>query len=205
MNTKHIIINQRIPLDVLSTALISLLDGNYNEEYLVQQLRLEFKGENRLKKSVGLINKIILRSPQIQFITDHKEELSQALKKKHDRNIILIALLNSSFSFAFDTLQFLGKYLTVQDVVSRETIKKSLGGIYGGNRSTENAIDSVIPMFVEAGIIKRPANGLYQHNPDIFTNYHITKELYIESYKIWLNYDVIQEYHLRDPYFSFIK
>jgi len=205
MNNKQIIINQRIPLDVLSTALNSYLDGNYNEEYLVQQLRLEFKGENRLSKSIGIINKTILKNPQIKFIEEHKEEFKLALKKKSDRNLILIALLNSTYSFAFDTLQFLGKYLTVQNVVSRESIKKSLGGIYGGNRSTDNAIDSVIPMFMEAGIISRPANGLYQHNPDVVTSYTVTRQLYVESYKLWSNYDEVQEYQLRDPYFLFLN
>lgn len=205
MNNKQIIINQRIPLDVLSTALNSYLDGNYNEEYLVQQLRLEFKGENRLSKSIGIINKTILKNPQIKFIEEHKEEFKLALKKKSDRNLILIALLNSTYSFAFDTLQFLGKYLTVQNVVSRESIKKSLGGIYGGNRSTDNAIDSVIPMFMEAGIISRPANGLYQHNPDVVTSYTVTRQLYVESYKLWSNYDEVQEYQLRDPYFIFLN
>lgn len=205
MNHKQIKINQRIPLDVLSSALVSLIEGNYNEEYILQQLRLEFNGENRLAKSIGIINKIILKNPQIKFIEEHKEELKQALTKKSDRNVILIALLNSTYSFAFDTLQFLGKYLNVQDVVSRETIKKSLGGIYGGNRSTDNAIDSVIPMFIEAGIILRPANGLYQHNPDIITSYPVSSQLYVESYRLWLNYDEIQEYHLRDPYFLFLK
>lgn len=205
MNNKQIIINQRIPLDVLSTALNSYLDGNYNEEYLVQQLRLEFKGENRLSKSIGIINKTILKNPQIKFLEEHKEEFKLALKKKSDRNLILIALLNSTYSFAFDTLQFLGKYLTVQNVVSRESIKKSLGGIYGGNRSTDNAIDSVIPMFMEAGIISRPANGLYQHNPDVVTSYTVTRLLYVESYKLWSNYDEVQEYQLRDPYFLFLN
>ena len=95
-----------------------------------------------------IVNKIILRNPLNKFIEENKE-IKLAIKK-NDRNMILIALLNSSFSFSFDTLRFLGKYLSVQDIVSRETIKKSLASVYGGNRATDNAIDSVIPMFIEA-------------------------------------------------------
>lgn len=205
MNHKSIDINQRIPLDTLYAALESYLNGTYSEDYILEQLRLEFKGENRLKKSLRIVNKIILRSPLTAFIEENKEQLKQAIKKKYDRNIILIALLNSSFTFSFDTLQFLGKYLTVQDLVNRETIKKSLASAYGGNRATENAIDSVIPMYIEAGLIKRPTLGVYQRNADFQISSTISKQMFIGSFKTNNTLDGIQEYQLRDPYFLFIN
>tara|TARA_R110002050_G_scaffold167468_1_gene298251 strand:+ start:17903 stop:18523 length:621 start_codon:yes stop_codon:yes gene_type:complete len=205
MNHKSIDINQRIPLDTLYAALESYLNGTYSEDYILEQLRLEFKGENRLKKSLRIVNMIILRNPLIEFIEENKDQIKQAIKKKHDRNIILIALLNSSFAFSFDTLQFLGKYLTVQDLVNRETIKKSLANVYGGNRSTENAIDSVIPMFIEAALIKRPTLGVYQRNSDFQITSTVSNQIFIESFKINNTLDGIQEYQLRDPYFLFIN
>jgi len=205
MNNKSIDINQRIPLDTLYAALESYLNGTYSEDYILEQLRLEFKGENRLKKSLRIVNKIILRNPLIEFIEDNKQSIKQAIKNKYDRNIILIALLNSSFVFSFDTLQVLGKYLTVQDLVNRETIKKSLANIYGGNRATENAIDSVIPMFIEAGLIKRPTLGVYQHNSDFRISSSVSNELFIESFRTNNAFDGLQEYQLRDPYFVFIN
>ena len=164
MNHKLIDINQRIPLETLYVALVSYLNGTYSDDYILEQLKLEFRGENRLKKSLRIVNKIILRNPLNKFIEENKEQIKLAIKKKNDRNMILIALLNSSFSFSFDTLRFLGKYLSVQDIVSRETIKKSLASVYGGNRATQNALDSVIPMFIEAGLIKRPTLGVYHRN-----------------------------------------
>ncbi len=205
MNHKSIDINQRIPLDTLHAALDSYLNGTYSEDYILEQLRLEFKGENRLKKSLRIVSKIILRNPLIQFIEENKDQLKQAIKKKHDRNIILIALLNSSFAFSFDTLQFLGKYLSVQDLVNRETIKKSLANVYGGNRATEIAIDSVIPMFIESGLIIRPAPGVYQRNADFQLTSTIGKQIFIESFKTNNTLDGIQEYQLRDPYFIFVS
>jgi hypothetical protein len=135
MNHKSIDINQRIPLDTLYAALESYLNGNYSEDYILEQLRLEFKGENRLKKSLRIVNKIILRNPLLAFIEENKEQIKQAIKKKYDRNLILISLLNSSFVFSFDTLQLLGKYLSVQDLVNREIIKKALASVYGGKSS----------------------------------------------------------------------
>ncbi len=205
MNHKSIDINQRIPLDTLYVALESYLNGNYSEEYISQQLRLEFNGENRLKKSLRIVNKIIPRNSLIYFIEENGEQVKQAIKNKYDRNVVLIALLNSSFTFSFDTLQFLGKFLAVQELVNRDTLKKSLASIYGGNRATENAIDSVIPMFIEAGFIIRPALGVYQRNMDLQITSVIAKKIYIESFITNNALDGIQEYQLRDPYFSFIN
>ncbi len=205
MNHKSIDINQRIPLDTLYAALESSLNGTYSEDYILEQLRLEFKGENRLKKSLRIVNKIILRNPLNEFIEENKDEIKQAIKKKYDRNMILIALLNSTFTFAFDTLQYLGKYLTVQDLVSRETIKKSLANIYGSNRSTENALDSVVPMFVEAGLITRSTLGVYQQNMDFQITSKVSKQLFIESFKANNTLEGIQEYQLRNPYFLYIN
>jgi len=205
MNDKSIDINQRIPLDTLYAALDSFLNGTYSDDYIMEQLTLEFKGENRLKKSLRIVNKVILRNPLRTFLEENKDSIKQAIKKKHDRNAILIALLNSSFPFSFDTLQFLGKYLAVQDLVNIETIKKSLASVYGGNRATENAIDSVIPMFIEAGLIKRPTLGVYQLNSDFHILSTIAKQVFIESFKMNNTMDGIQEYQLRDPYFLFIN
>jgi hypothetical protein len=205
MNNKPIDINQRIPLDVLYAALDSHINGTYSEDYILQQLRLEFKGENRLKKSLRIVSKIILRNPLVEFIEENRDQIKQAIKNKHDRNVILISLLNCSFGFSFDTLQFLGKYLSVQDLVNRETIKKSLANIYGGNRATENAIDSVIPMFIDAGLIKRVTLGVYQQNADFKITTHVGKQIFIESFKTNQKIDDIQDYQLRDPYFLFIK
>ncbi len=205
MNYKPIDINQRIPLNTLYAGLDSFLNGNYSEDYILEQLRLEFKGENRLKKSLRIVSKIILRNPLNEFILNNKESIKQAIKKKHDRGVIIIALLNSSFVFSFDALQYLGKYLTVQDFVNRETINKSLANLYGGNRATANAIDSVIPMFIEAGMIHRVKLGVYERNTSLQIVSEVTKQIYIESFKSNSALDGIQEYQLRDPYFLFIN
>ena len=50
MNNKSIDINQRIPLETLHAALEAYLNDNYSNDYIMEQLRLEYNGENRLKK-----------------------------------------------------------------------------------------------------------------------------------------------------------
>ena len=203
MEHKPIDINQRIPLATLAVGLSSFLDDSYSEDYILEQLRLEFKGENRLRKSVRIVSKTILRNPLTDFVVAHKEEIRQAIKKKHDRNVILIALLNSSFTFSFDALQFLGKFLSVQELVNRQALKTALARIYGGNRATDNAIDSVIPMFIEAGLITRPGLAVYELNKELQITSPVTEKVFIESYKANSGLDGLQDYQLRDPYFVF--
>ncbi len=81
MNHKSIDINQRIPLDTLYAALDSFLNGTYSDDYIMEQLTLEFKGENRLKKSLRIVNKVILRNPLRAFLEENKDSIKQAIKK----------------------------------------------------------------------------------------------------------------------------
>ncbi len=205
MENKSIDINQRIPLDVLYAALESYLNDSYTNEYVLEQLRLEFKGENRLKKALRIVNKIILKNPLHNFIIENKAAISNAIKKKVDRDIILIALLNSSFIFSFDVLKTFGKFFSVQDVIITETIKKPISNIYGGNRATENGIYSVVPMFIEAGFFKRPKPGVYEFTDKLNLITDIAYKIYVESFIVNNKLEQIQEYQLRDPYFFFLN
>lgn len=205
MTNKSIDINQRIPLDTLHAALESYLKNNYATDYIVEQLQLDFEGDNRIKKAIRIINKIILKSPLSDIITNNKEEILSAIKRKTDRDIICIALLNAAFPFSFDVLKTFGKYFSVQDIINTETVKKPISNIYGGNRATENGMYSVIPMFIEANFFERPKSGLYQFNDKLKTSFTISKLLYLESYKINNKIDEIQDYQLLDPYFLFIE
>ncbi|WP_410004886.1 hypothetical protein [Aequorivita nionensis] len=205
MKNKSIDINQRIPLDTLYIALESYLDSNYSNDYVLEQLRLEFEGENRLKKALRIVNKIIQKNPLNELLIERNKEVKTAIKKKVDRDIILIALLNSAFPFSFDVLQTFGKFFTVQELVNTETIKKSISNTYGGNRATENAIYSVVPMFLEAGFFKRPKNGIYEWTGVLSSTNAITNEIYIESFKVNNSMVSASDMHLRDPYFRFIN
>jgi len=205
MTKNTIDINQRIPLHVLHTALVEFLDGNYSNEYVLEQLRLDFEGENRLKKALRIVNKTIPNNPIIQFATDNKEELNQALKRKGDRDLILIALFNVAFPFSYQALRFFGKFFAVQDVVNSELIKKSLTNLYGGNRATENGMYSVIPMMVEAQLIIRIKTGVYKMVDKTVAYSPIAIRIFEESFK-WNNSVVsINANQSMDPYFEFIN
>lgn len=204
MNKKSIDINQRIPLDTLYAALVAYLNDNYSNEYIVEQLQLEFKGENRLKKALRIVNRIVVNSPMKNFIDKNNTKLKSAIRKKTDRDIILIAMLNAAFPFSYVVLQTFGKYFAVQEIINADTIKKSISNIYGGNRATENGIYSVVPMFLEANIFTRPRQGIYEWKEKLKVTNSIISEIYIESFKVNSQIDTIQEYQLMDPYFHFI-
>jgi hypothetical protein len=205
MNNKTIDINQRIPLDTLHAALESYLNDTYSNEYIQQQLRLDFEGENRIKKALRIVNKIIVKSPLLEFINANKEQISSAIKRKTDRDIIIIALLNSAFPFSYDVLKTFGKFFSVQELVNTETAKKPISNVYGGNRATENGLYSVIPMFLEAGFFNRSKPGVYQWNRSLNISTPITREIYIESFKINNNIEYLQDHQYMDPYFLFIE
>lgn len=205
MNNKSIDINQRIPLETLYAALEAYLNDNYSNDYIMEQLRLEYNGENRLKKALRIVNRIISKNPLLSLVNENKTALKLAIKKKQDRDIILIALLNSAFPFSYDVLQIFGKYFAVQEIINADTVKKSISNVYGGNRATENGIYSVVPMFLEAGFFNRPKQGIYQWDKRLIPNSEITEKIYLASFKLNNNMTEIQEYQLMDPYFQFVK
>lgn len=205
MDNKSIDINQRIPIDTLYAALESYMNGSISNAYILEQLRLEFEGENRLKKALRIVNKIIQRNPLNDFIVENKSEIMNAIKKKADRDVIIIALLNSAFPFSFEVLKTFGKFFSVQEIINTETIKKPISNIYGGNRATENGLYSVVPMFIEAGFFTRPKYGIYERKNKINVTSKVSTQLYIESFKANNSIQDLQEYQLRDPYFIFIN
>lgn len=202
---KKIGINQRIPLDTLYVSLECLLNDNYSDEYILEQLRLHFNGENRLVKALAFAKKIVPNNPMIKFLIDNKEEVKIALKQKSDRNIILISLLNSAYVFSFDMLSIFGKLFKVQSIINREALTREITKIYGSNRAIPNALDSVVPMYLEAEFFNRPKYGLYEFEKPLRPNFEITSQIYIESFKIHNLKIQFQDYLLMDPYFEFVE
>jgi hypothetical protein len=163
---------------------------------------LESSGSNRIKKAVNLVNKVIINNSIFRYVDDHKPSITNAIKKKVDRNLILISLVNATFPFAFDVLSTFGKYFAVQDIISTEAIKKTISAIYGGNRSMENALYAVIPMFVEAGFFHREKPGIYRLGDGLKPLSDIPIHIYLESFKV--NRPVAPDY-TEDPYFIFLS
>lgn len=165
MSNNAIGINQRIPLQILEIALRSYLNGDYDEEYIIEQLQLDFDGENRIRKALNITNKIVRNNPIIPQVEEEKERILLALKRENDRNLILTALSCTAFPFYYEVFREFARFLKVQEVVNTELIKKTMASQYGSNRSMENGLYCVIPMLIEAEIIERPKQGIYSKTP----------------------------------------
>ena len=162
MNNKSVDIDQLVDFDVFEIALIDYLNDNYSEDYIIEQLQLNINGENRIKKGLRIVNKVIIQSPLNNFLMDNKTEILQALKNKNDKQIIVVSLLNTAFSFAFYLQRIFGKFFNVQDVVNIKVIQKEISKVYGGNRVAVNGIYCVGPIFEKAEIYSKKGIGLYR-------------------------------------------
>lgn len=182
-----------------------LLDDQYSNEYVTEQISLEYNGPNRIKKALRIVNRIIINNPIIELLLNNQDTLKNVLRRKNERNVILISLLNAAFPFSFDTLSTFGKYFSVQKFVNAETIKKDISRIYGGNRATENGLYSVIPMFLEADFFSRPKQGLYHFDQEIPVLSSLTKEIYNASFNYCTVAITDAEVDSMNPYFVFVE
>jgi hypothetical protein len=197
-------IRQRIPLNLFEMALRAVLSGEYSRKYFEELAAMEYNGPNRIVKSVCIIAKLTEKNPLIDFLREHSEEVSEALRYKSDRGLILSSLLISTYEFVYDMICLYGKYFHVQDQVTTSLVSGKLAEKYGSNRSLPNAMNSAIPMLLEAGILKRPTIGVYEICKASPTT-EIAREIYDKAFLHWnpnCDEDNIPSTH---PYYEFIN
>ena len=145
-------INQRIPIHILELALCAALQDEASPEYFSELAATEYKGENRIKKAVSVINKLTIRNPIFGYLHEHADAVLAALKNKYDRPLLFGAIICAAYSFGFH----------VQQQVNTTLITQRMASKYGSNRSLPNALYCVLPMFLEAGLLNRPVIGIYE-------------------------------------------
>ena len=201
---KVIGINQRISVTLIENGLKAVFNGVYNKEFARSLAEYEFQGENRLKKAVNELSKVVEKNSIIPFLMEHKAEVLGAMQYKADRAIIVASLYNSAFPFSYEEVSILGKYFHVQDQVSRKLLEEKISEIYGFNKAISNAIDYSIPTLVEAGFIERPSAGIYTM-PTLNVTTEIALATYCESF--FLNNPLLSRNNDYDgsPYFEFVR
>lgn len=162
MNKIEIGINQRIPIPLLEMALVAALQGEATPEYFAELAGTEYQGENRIRKSTYVMNRLTMRNPLMPVMLENADVIMAALRSSKDRSIILAAVINSAYSFGYDLTTILGKYLHVQPEVTTALLSSKLSEKYGSNRSLPNAMNCIIPMLIEAGLFARPRTGFFQ-------------------------------------------
>ena len=92
---KIIGINQRISVTLIEKGLNAVFDGVYSKEFARSLAEYEFQGENRLKKAVNELSKVVEKNAIIPFLLQHKEKVAKAMQYKADKAIIVAALYHS--------------------------------------------------------------------------------------------------------------
>ena len=197
-------INQRIPVGLLEMALIATLDEQATGEYFIELASTEYVGQNRLKKAMSVMNRLTVKNPLLPFLMENKETVRTALRNKNDRSLILTAVINSAYNFGYDVTTIMGKYFHVQEQVSTSLVKEKLAAKYGSNRSLPNAMNCIIPMLLETGIIVRPVIGLYEaRRVGKYTDFAL--DVYKRSFVINNPTVSLDAIVLSNPYFEFVR
>jgi hypothetical protein len=196
-------INQRIPIEIIELALKTVLDDRYDDEYAAELARMEFSGENRIKKTVKVINRIVKTNVLIPYIMENAGKVRLALKNVEDKGMICIALVNAAYPFCYDVTAVLGRYFHAQKEIGIPLITSKLSAKYGTNRSLPNGLYCILPMLIEAGFITRPRPGVYQIN-HLVPQTDIAKAIYQKSF-LANNPTLNEDYHFSNHfYFEYI-
>lgn len=200
----YIGINQRIPISIVEMALNAAVENTYSTEYAIELASTISDGENRQRKTATILNRLTINNPLFDYIKENKELVFSALKYKDDRAAIISAIICSAYPIGYDVIETMGKYFHAQDIIGAEIIINRMSAKYGSNRSLPNALYSVLPMFIEAGIINRPQTGEYSMNR-ISPITNIATELYNKSFFI-NNPDKSIDFIPEDnPYFEYFS
>ena len=81
-------INQRIPIEAIELAVKAVLEDRYDNEYAAELARMEYSGENRIKKAVNIINRLTKNNVLMPFLKENERKVKMALKNPCDRGMI---------------------------------------------------------------------------------------------------------------------
>lgn len=196
-------INQRIPIEMIEQALKAVLDNRYDDDYGAELARMEYNGENRIKKAVKVINRITKTNVLMPYLMENADKVKLALKNPDDKGIICISLVNVAYPFCYDVTTVLARYFHAQKEIGTPLITSKLSSKYGTNRSLPNGLYCILPMLIDAGFIVRPKAGFYQQNR-LSPQTDIAKVIYQKSF-LCNNPTLNEDYQFSNHfYFEFI-
>lgn len=197
-------LDQRIPIKVMEIAIKTVLDDTYSIEWAKTNLEPELNGKNRIAKAVTELGKVTVNNKLMGFVKTNKNKVLEALQYKSDKTLVLVGLINAAFGFGYNTTMVMGKYFHVQDCISKALLAEKMSEVYAYNKSVDNALYRILPMFIEAGLIIRPTIGIYSRVP-LEPRTDIAVEIYKQSFFI-NNPKCPKDYPIEDsPYWEFLQ
>lgn len=155
--------NQRIPLMVLDEAIYRFVkDKEIDREQITRHLGEFIKGQNRLKKGAVYTWQILSRQKQyLEWLRQTIDADAYLKVPIQDRHALSLCLLCLTYPVAYDLLVCISSALKTQSQISKQYIREKMTAQYGSNRSIYNAIEAVMLMSMEMGILKRDKVGIY--------------------------------------------
>ena len=197
-------LDQRIPINVMEAAIKAVLDDTYSIEWAKTNLEPELNGKNRMAKAVTELGNATINNKLMGFLKTNKNKVLEALQYKSDKTFVLVGLINAAFGFGYNTTMVMGKYFHVQDCISKTLLAEKMSEVYAYNKSVDNALYRILPMFIEAGLIVRPTTGIYSRVP-LEPRTDIAVEIYKQSFFI-NNPKCPKDYPIEDsPYWEFLQ
>lgn len=180
---KYIGINQRLPFEVLDSAIdLFLKQGKIDKEAISMQMSEYISGKNRLAKSVTYVENIIKR--QSSFLNVFKKsnpDLVYLNLRLDDRKAMVICLICLTYPIAYDLLVSMSQSFKVQAHINRKSINHKIMSIYGSNETVSVAVKNLLPIFLEAKLLKREKIGIYAQDIKLIIKNAYVAELIIYS------------------------
>ncbi|MCA6513732.1 MAG: hypothetical protein IM569_12815 [Chitinophagaceae bacterium] len=160
---KYIGLNQRIPFEVLDSAIHFYLEnGVVDKNYVFQRMQEFTTGTNRANKATSYVVQILSR--QSKLLEQLKKENSNTLYSSlrlEDRKALCLCFISLTYPITYDLLIALSQGFKVQSQINKKFISEKVMSIYGSNRTVDIAIDALLPIIIELNTIKRDKVSIY--------------------------------------------
>lgn len=205
---KYIGLNQRIPFEVLDSAIHFYLDnGAVDKTYIFQRMQEFTSGTNRANKATSYVVQILTR--QIQLLKQLKKAITNTpynSLRTDDRKVLCLCLISLTYPITYDLLIALAQGLKVQTQINKKFISEKVMSIYGSNRTVDVAIDALLPMVIELNCIKRDKVSLYSlGNKLVVANRFIIELAIYTDIKLSASKSILLTDLTQRPWFSYFE
>lgn len=160
---KYIGLNQRIPFEVLDSAIHNYLEKDVIDKDLIfQRMQEVTTGCNRAIKATTYVVQILSRQkPLLGQLRKANTDMPYSSLRIDDRKALSLCLISLTYPIAYDLLIALSQGFKVQSQINKKFISEKVMSIYGSNRTVDIAIDALLPMIIELNTIKREKISIY--------------------------------------------
>lgn len=167
-NDKKISIHSKIPISPFIEILRSfLLSGTIADDEASQMLAGYFAGDYVRHRALLHIKSSILNPCLKDFLSANRKDILKAIVNIREAKFICFALFCARYRFAYDIAVEFSKISRLQDIVSKEYLRKNIGNIYGFNENVRRALEKTICTFEDADIIYRTDISSFSKRPPL--------------------------------------